>query len=176
MANDSFYKREAEYKDAKEQEKVNISVNLAGPLGFWIGILLIATLIQLVFIPIAIAYNSATFNPYLNSFAEYAIYMPGVIVLPLIASVWIGERVSGSFGDKKKGILVSKSLINALYSILVYAVTIFIIYIVMRFLNAGVLAGMDPLSFVEYMIAVPFVISMVIIPLFALLSAARHYS
>jgi small-conductance mechanosensitive channel len=175
LAYDSYSKSVGVLVDPKDDKKTNIDVSLGGPLGFWIGVLVIAALIQLVLVPFAAVYGNSSFNPYLTSFAIYAIYLPGVIVLPMITSLWIGDRVSSSFGKKTKSTIVSKGLINALYSVLVYAVTIVIIYIVMRFLDAGVLAAMSPYTFAEYMIGIPFAITIVIIPLFALLSAARRY-
>ena len=165
-------KKEKELEVPKSRN-VEVIVSLSEPLGFWVGILIVAALIQLVAVPFAAQYGSPAFNPYLNTFADYVLYVPGLIVLPLIASVWIGDRVSNSIGNRKK-LLVSKGIINALYSALIYVITIFIIYLVMQYAQKGVLATVGILPFLEYLIAVPVAILVVIVPVFALLSASRH--
>ena len=173
VAYDSASKKEKEL-EVPGGKNAEVRVSLSGPLGFWIGILVVAALIQLVAIPFATQYGNPSFNSYLNTFANYVLYIPGLIVLPLIASVWIGDHVSNSIGNRKK-LLVSKGLINALYSALIYTITVFIIYVVMQYAQRGALAAVGVVPFLEYLVAVPFAIVIVIVPIFALLSASRHY-
>ncbi len=174
MAYDNISKKDIGL-DAPTTKVVETKVSLSGPLSFWIGILVVAALIQLVAIPFATQYGNSSFNVYLKIFADYVLYIPGFIVIPLIASVWIGDHVSSSIGNKKK-LIVGKGLINALYSALIYVITIFIIYVVMRYAQKGALATVSLMTFAEYLLIVPFVIVMFIVPIFALLSAARHYA
>ncbi len=148
-------------------------VSLEGPLTLWIGLLVMAALLQLVAIPIANARGHTDFNSYFDQFANYVIYMPGIIVLPLVVSLWVGERVS--FLGNKKSFVAYKGLANALYMVMVYVISVLIIYIIMFNQKVGVLSSMSPQVFVEYLILVPVSISVIIVPLFAVLSAARRY-
>ncbi len=150
-----------------------VTVSLEEPLTFWIGMLVIAALLQLVAIPLATARGQTGLNNYMNEFADYAIYIPGIIILPLLAAVWIGERVS--YLKKKKSIIAYKGVMNAIYASLVYVIAIFVIYLIMTEQKLGVLAHIGMLAFIEYFIIVPFVINVVIVPLFAVLSAERRY-
>ena len=94
------------------------------------------------------------------------IFIPGIIVLPLIAARWIGDKVSNSIGNDKTA-LASKGIINALYAAMVYIITITIIYIIMVYLDAG-LSKVTSITFIEYLITVPLAIIVVVVPLFAL--------
>lgn len=155
------------------QGKSNVTISLEEPLTFWIGILVIAALMQLVAIPLATARGQTGLNNYMNEFANYAIYIPGLIILPLLVAVWIGERVS--YIRKKKSEVAYKGVMNAIYASLVYVIAIFIIYLIMTEQKLGVLATIGMPTFVEYFIVVPLVINIVVVPLFAVLSAERRY-
>lgn len=176
LAYDSYYKRDIELPKEDDQWST-VNVSLSGPLSFWIGILVIAMLIQLVVIPLSMHYGDQNqlLDPYINAFANYVIFIPGIIVLPLIAALWIGDKVSNSIGNHKTA-LASKGIINALYAAMVYIITITIIYIIMVYLDAGVLSKVTSITFIEYLITVPLAIIVVVVPLFALLSASRHYN
>ncbi len=176
LAYDNYYKRETmpDMEDGDKKKEEIIAVSIAGPLAFWVGILIIAALLQLAAIPFANSYKHTAFNVYFNDFANYAIYIPGIIVLPLIVSLWIGDRVS--YLDRKKSFVAYKGLVNALYTAIVYTVSIFIIYIIMQSQNVGVLSSFNYIKFGEYLVLIPIAINIVMIPLFALLSSARRYS
>lgn len=179
MAYDSYYRRSEEAADMAEvnpknvKEKKVATVGLFGPMGFWVGLLVLAALIQLLAIPFATGYGHTEFNPYLNDFASYVLYLPGIIALPLIISLWIGDRVSGIANSKST--VAEKGFVNAVYCVLIYAVSIFIIYLVLGMQKLAPLGVMSTTMFVEYMIGVPAVITLVIVPLFAVLSSARKY-
>jgi hypothetical protein len=176
LAYDSYYQRDEteEIKDSKTEKKPDVAtVSIAGPLIFWIGLLVIGAVLQLVAIPLAKTYNHTAFDAYFNTFANYVIYIPGLLILPLVASLWIGDRVS--YVDRKKSLIAYKGIINALYAAMVYAVAIFIIYFIMQFKDIGVLAMLNMTTFAEYLIAIPIIITLVMVPLFAVLSAARRY-
>ncbi len=176
LAYDSYYKRDKlENRDEdKKEEKETTTVSLGGPLGLWIGLLIFATLIQLIAIPVANLSGHTALNNYLNEFADYLIYIPGILILPLIVSIWIGERVS--YLSKKSSTIAYKGLINALYASMIYIVSITIIYIIMVVQRAGVLWSLSPELFAERLILIPVLISVILVPLFAMLSAARRYS
>ena len=158
LAYDSYYKRtDDEQATDKDKDKTatakpqSTKVSITGPLTFWIGILLIAALLQLVAIPFANSYSHTVFNNYFNDFANYVLYIPGLIVLPLIVALWVGDRVS-YVESNNKSFIVSKGVVNALYTSLVYIVSIFIIYLIMSLVKLGVLHSLTLLPFVEYLI------------------------
>ncbi|MDE1871113.1 MAG: hypothetical protein KGI06_02630 [Candidatus Micrarchaeota archaeon] len=172
MAYDSYYRKDkAENKEERKDEEVTISIE--SPLMFWVGLLLIAALLQLVILPFASHYGRVLFKGVLEDFANYLIYIPGIVVMPLVISLWVGDRVS--YIRKGSQVLAYKGLLNALYTSLVYSISIFIIYILMRFSNGGVLANLSVVTFSEYLIVIPFAINMIVIPIFAILSAERRH-
>lgn len=181
MGYDSYYKRTDAEQQAADKEKAAevgkptvTKVSITGPLTFWIGLLVIAALLQLVAIPFANSYSHTVFNNYFNDFANYVLYVPGLVVLPLIVALWVGDRVS-YLESKKKSDVISKGVINALYTSMVYIVAIFIIYLIMTLVKLGVLHALPLPVFIEFLVVIPTVINMVMIPLFALLSSARRY-
>jgi hypothetical protein len=174
VAYDSYYRKDKlENREETEKKEQPINISLEAPLTFWIGLLVLAALIQFVAIPIANARGHTALNPYFNEFADYIIFIPGILVLPLITAVWIGERVS--YIKKNNSFRVYKGVINAIYASLVYMISILVIYIIMTEQHIGVLSSMTPLMFAEYLIAIPVVICVIVVPLFAVLSAERRY-
>ncbi|MGI0100567.1 MAG: hypothetical protein ACREBH_02510 [Candidatus Micrarchaeaceae archaeon] len=174
MGFDSYYNRsDLDNKDGESEKKGLMSISVEEPLAFWIGLIAIGAIMQLLAIPLATSYGHTAFNIYMNQFAGYVIYIPGIVVLPLIVSMWIGDRVS--YLDRKKTNVARKGLINAIYAVIVYVVSILILYVIMNYLHAGVLSALSMDMFFKYVVAVPCIIVIVIVPLFAVVSAARRY-
>ena len=145
-------------------------LSLGGPLALWIGFLVLGMVLD-----IAAAYT-AHYDPnlatYMTKTAWGIIYIPGVIVLPLVASLWMGERV-GRASKKPKTVLYA-GLINALYSLLIYIISIAVVYMVVMYANPGAIPRITLNTFLEYLIAAPAAIAIILVPLFATLSAARR--
>jgi hypothetical protein len=179
LAYDIYYKRTDEEAQKPEEKDKNAKpkltkVSISGPLTFWIGLLVIAAMLQLVAIPFATNYSSSIFTSYFNDFANYVIYIPGIVVLPLITALWIGDRVS-SLETTKKSFVATKGLVNAVYAVMVYIVSIFIVYLIMGLIKTGVLYPLSLVTFAEYLIGIPCAIVLVMVPLFAVISSARRY-
>lgn len=171
MAYDSYYKKDK--LENKDEKKEDVTISIESPLMLWVGLLLIAALLQLVLIPFAGHYGRVMFKNVLEDFANYLIYIPGIIIMPLIISLWVGDRVS--YIKKKPSMLAYKGLLNSLYTSLVYSISIFIIYILMRFSNNGILSNVGLVTFFEYLIIIPLAINVIVIPIFAILSAERRH-
>jgi hypothetical protein len=169
---DSFYKRDKTEEIASKPKVKQTPVSLGEPLSLWIGLLILATLIELVVIPFAKIYGHTGLNVYLAAVAGGLLYIPGIFILPLVISLWVGDRVSNS-GVGKLNVMV-KGFVNAIYCAIVYVIAIFIIYIIMTMQNSGTLATLNMMTFIEYLIAIPVLILIVIMPLFALISLTRH--
>lgn len=155
------------------KQKSRDPIALGGPLSFWIGILIIAAAIQEVILPISQHYVVNTSIALLNTFAGYLLYTPGILILPIIVGLWVGDLVGsteGSYSD-----ILYRSIINAIYTSIVYAVCIFVIYISSQSLNAGSFSSISFITFLDYILAVPILIQIVIVPLFAMLTSARRY-
>jgi hypothetical protein len=175
LAYDSYYKRDKmeNLDENGKKEKEPVTISLQGPLTFWIGILVIATMLQTLAIPLANMQNRTALNKYFDEFANYVLYIPGILILPLITALWVGERVS--YLDRKKSTIAYKGVLNALYISMIYAAAIVIIYIIMIIQKTGTLSTLSTLTFAEYLILIPLGINIVVIPLFAVLSGARRY-
>jgi hypothetical protein len=167
----SYYKREPE-EMLPEKPKSITNIKLAGPMLFWVGLIIIAVIFQVVAIPFAMNYGRTNFNGYINAFANSVLYTPGIVILPLMVSLWIGDRVSFITGTKSH--IAMKGVLNAAYSIMIYTVAIVIAYIIMTTQQRGVFYGMTMPFFVLWMILIPALINITIIPIFAVLSSIRR--
>ena len=163
-------REEAERQTEKKADPTNVQI--AAPLTFWIGFLVFAVILEAAVIPVANTLGVGSMDKYITQIAGYIIYLPGSIILPLIAALLIGERVGES--RKKSGIVLYTGVINALYAILVYIVAIFIIYLSVRYSGASFLSSVSLTDFIEYLIVIPVAITVVLVPLFALVSYARR--
>ncbi|MGC8586630.1 MAG: hypothetical protein ACP5K5_03770 [Candidatus Micrarchaeia archaeon] len=159
--------------DQKPEQEQQEELSIAEPLSFWIGMLLLAIIIELVIVPFSgsLGVSKDTFN----NIANYIIYLPGCIVMPLLVAIWLGERI----GALSKGKNVAyKSIVNAIYMSIIYLVAIFIIFLVAKYTNLNLFPTLMPSlnmgNFLEYLVAIPVAILLVLTPLFAILSAARH--
>ena len=175
MAFDSYYKNDPmpdlTSQAAKPEE---LPPRIAEPLMFWIGIVVIAAVLQLAAVPFTTMYHHTEFNRYFNEFAGYVLLLPGLAIIPLLESAWMGYRV-GRFG-KGRAHSASRGLSNAAFGSIVYGVTIAIIYIIMQYLGSGALSSMNTITFLEYPIAIPIAINMVVVPIFAAASAGKSAS
>ena len=148
-------------------------VSLAGPLTLWIGIIISAIALQLFIFPNLQASGYGAIVSAGTVATNYLLYIPGVFVLPMLAALWIGSRVGSTDGDNEE--IMTRSLINAFYSAVVYLIVIFITYLLSQSTRTGAYANLTVPIFFEYAVVVPTLICVVIVPLFALITAARRY-
>ena len=157
----------------KEVEKVEMGeIDIIGPLTFWMGLLLLALVMELFLIPLSNDFGSTVLSGYLNKIANYIVYLPGNIILPLLTSVWVGERIGSS--EKKLGSILNTGFVNAMYVSLVYVVAIFIIYLIVIYTGVKFLTDVTLNVFLQYLIALPVAIVIIVIPVFSEISAARR--
>jgi len=151
-----------------------VEINIWGPLIFWIFFLILGLALELLVAPVVKSAGNVDIANTIGTIAGYIIYMPGSIILPLIVALWIGERVGASHAKLSPAATVG--IVNATYAALIYAVTIFIIYLLIRYVAPNFLSTITLESFLIYAVAIPVAIVIVLIPLIASLSAARHSS
>ena len=149
-----------------------IEIDIFGPLAFWLVLLVMGVLLELVMAPLLSSTGNAGLASTITAIASYILYLPGSIILPLIVAVWLGERVGAT--KSEVGSAVPIAAINAAYTALIYAVAIFIIYLLLRYITPAFLSTVSLTTFVLYVVVVPVVIVVVLIPFIASLSAARH--
>jgi hypothetical protein len=148
-----------------------IDTDIFGPMAFWIFMLAVGLIIEFAGVPIAKLVGAPTSG--IITVANYLLYLPGAIVLPLVVAVWVGERV-GSVG-KKVRLSLKVGLLNAIYVALIYSIVIFIIYLIIYYIDAKALpVGFTIDSFITNLIAIPVIIVLVLTPLISSVSAARH--
>jgi hypothetical protein len=161
----------ADNNDVKIQPYTStVQTDIGGALIFWISLLVFGVLLALVISPILAP--SGTGKNLLTAISNWILYLPGAIILPLIVSIWIGEAVG------KRGIGVGKSAkvgeINAVYTALIYVISIFIIYLLFYYIDPAALANVTITYFLEYVVIIPAIILFILIPIVAALSSARH--
>ncbi|MDE1856932.1 MAG: hypothetical protein KGH98_02495 [Candidatus Micrarchaeota archaeon] len=165
---------EQERRMKKAQEDAE-EPSIFGPIILWVVILAAATILELVVGPMLSGIGQGAASA-LQSIVNYILYMPGIIVLPIIMAIWIGEIVA-SFKSISMKNVAQVSLVNAVYTAIIYAITIFILYIIIETVSPASPIGQTfgkqdvlPLN----LIGVPVAIVIVLIPLFATLSVFRR--
>lgn len=146
-------------------------ISIVGPLAFWIIIIIVGLVLEILGSAFSILSLFTTLGGWI-------VYLPGTIILPLIAGLWIGEKVGSA--RNKVGSAVSLGLVNAIYAALIYVIAIFIIYLIVNYVVQPqthiqtLLSTLTLTTFLEYGIGLPVVLVLIVAPLIAALSAARH--
>ena len=170
-ANDKDKKVENGAKQ-KEGAPATREIDIVGPLTFWIIMLVVGVLLDVILAPISGSVGQSGIQSFLTTIAGYILFLPGSIILPLIVSIWIGERVGANKNKVKAAVTLGE--VNAAYTGLIYVIAIFIIYLLVRYITPTFLNTITLTSFIEYVVVVPVVIVVILIPFIAALSAARH--
>ncbi|MDE1865475.1 MAG: hypothetical protein KGH94_02455 [Candidatus Micrarchaeota archaeon] len=162
-------------KKREETAHNNEDMDIGGPLALWVGLVAIAAVIQLFIFPaVPQASPLAPVMSYINKLVGYALYVPGVFVLPILAGLWIGSR-SGATSSKFDTVAY-RAVLNAIYISVIYLIEVFIFYIVSKTTHTSTaLASVNLAGFAAYVVALPIIICLVVAPLFAIVSAARRY-
>lgn len=143
-------------------------ISIIKPMSFWVGVLVLGLVLTFALAP--------TVKPgqtnYFESAGKFILYQPGAIILPLLVSVWMSAKI-GAF---KPGAHVAwkTALINAVYIAVIYAIAIFIIYLIGNYFGPGVLPSFTLDAFALNVIIIPVAIVLAAIPVLTILSAARH--
>ncbi len=162
------------YDIEKKLSGEKIEIDIAGPLTFWILMLAIGLIIQLLLINLLTNVNNPGIKNLLPELAGWILYMPGAIIFPLVVALWVGERVGASGNKFKSAIAVGG--INGFYAALIYAIAIFIVYLLLKYIDPAFLAfeAQNETTYLEYDLVVPIVIVVFLVPIISGLSAARH--
>lgn len=166
-------KEKPESKDAQEKHHANAEMSVDAPLTLWVGLVAVAAVVQIFIFP---AFHGSIISPiasYINMLAAYALYIPGILVLPILAAIWIGHRAGSTTGDTQT--IAHRSVINAVYAGVVYLIAIFIFYIIANSAKAGALSAIPLISFIEYVVILPIAVCLIVSPLFAIITAAKKY-
>ena len=167
--------KQVEQKGGKEggEQHTPADMSIGGPVALWAGLVALAAVIQLFVFPAA---QNSIVSPalsYLNALCAYALYVPGVLVLPILAALWIGSRAGSTTGNTNA--IAYRAMINAVYVSVIYLIEAFVFYIISNSTHTSVLSAVPLGGFVEYVVAVPVIICLVVAPLFAIISHARRY-
>ncbi len=145
-------------------------IGIAGPLAFWI-IMLLLGLAFLILFPAGRANASGSTRFILYDIGPYIIDMPRAIIFPLIVALWIGMRTGANTQNIRKAIDVG--VINAVYTSVVYAISIFIIYLIAVYSSVELLKSLPTDTFVVYLVIIPVATLLILTPLIGLLRRAR---
>ncbi len=160
---------EAKGAAAKAADK---EITLAKPLAFWFGFLVLGVLVLLVFVPLAPKLGVSSAVSALDNLAKGILYLPGAIIFPLIVALWVGERIGMS--GKGSHSAVSLGLFNAAYTALIYAIGIFIIFLVIYYSGTSNSLGITTHDFLLYLLALPISILILLTPTFSVMSFIRR--
>ncbi len=154
----------------KTQTYSTVETGIAGPLILWITFLLIGVILSLVVEPLVP--SNGTIQNLVTSISNWILYLPGCLILPLIVSIWIGEGVGKNRASGARSAKIGE--INGIYTSLIYVVSIFIIYLLFYYIDKTALANITLTFFLEFVVAIPVIIVLVLTPIVSALSAIRH--
>lgn len=150
-----------------EAQILDEPISVYKPLTYWFGVLALAIIIELFVAPYFPALAQT-----MVKFSNFALYLPGSIILPLIVAIWLGERSSEV--TTKVGRAFRLSMLNGVYTAVVYIVGIFIIYLIFQYLGTtSGLASVTFNNFLLYLVGIPAGILIVLTPITAVLASAR---
>ncbi|MGC8537405.1 MAG: hypothetical protein ACP5MZ_00250, partial [Candidatus Micrarchaeia archaeon] len=108
----------------------------------------------------------------LEDISKGILYLPGAIIFPLIVALWIGERVG--MVENRTHSAVTIGLLNAAYTALIYAIGIFIVFLVIHYSVNTAIISITLHDFFMYLLALPISILIILVPTFSAMSAARR--
>ncbi len=150
-------------------------MKLEGPLFFWIGFIVVALVVQLLAKDVLLASGATAsavkLGNLLLSVSGYIINLPGLLIFPFLVAIWIGERVSKSSTDISKAFMTS--LINAAYASLIYAISIFIVFMLLNVNTLDALLSAASVNMIVFTVLVPVGILFVFMTIFSLLAFAQ---
>ena len=146
----------------------NAKPSLFGPLFLWALVIIIGIVLEVV-IPALLGKSYASSAASYKAIGGYILELPGVIILPLIISVWIGHRV-GENASSVAGAFKS-GLLNGIYASIVYGVIIFVAQLMLRYTTSYALTT----SFIlKYVVAIPMAIVIIFTIIIAVLNEMRR--
>ena len=147
-------------------------IHLSKPLAFWFGFLILGVVMLVAIKPLLPDIGMSSFSTVLGDLAKYILYLPGSIIFPLIVALWIGERVG--MVETRIHNAVTIGLLNAAYTSLIYAIGIFVVFLVLHYSGNITAIGVTLYGFLMYLLAIPVSILIILIPTFSTMSAARR--
>ncbi len=152
-------------------EEPSEGISITGPLGFWMAMLLIGLLLKFVLAPVV--HSAGVTSKDFTTFGNLLLYLPGAIILPLIAGAWIGAKVGNI--HRRSPSIGKIGLINAVYAAVIYSIAIFVIYLSIYYISANALPVAFTFGgFALYLLVIPNAILLAVAPSIAMLSSARH--
>jgi len=153
-----------------EKETGNAQVSIVAPMFFWLLLLVIALVINVLinagYIP------SGKMLGILKASANFILFMPGSVILPTIVGAFIGAEIGRR--SKSMYIAIKSGIINGVYAAIVYLIAIFIIYETIIYTLPDISPGVN--FFVDNWLAIPTAILIALSVLFAGLSHSRKVS
>jgi hypothetical protein len=163
----------AEESDEEQDSHTNANMSIGGPIALWIGLFAIAAIVQIFIFPSVAGTIVSPTVSYLNRIAAYALYIPGIFVLPILAALWIGSKAGSTTG--KLDAIAYRAVINAVYACVIYMIEVFVFYIISGSTHTSALSAVPFVAFIEFVVAMPVLICLIIAPLFAMVSSARRF-
>ncbi len=158
---------EREYGEEEEEEE-NLPISIAEPMTFWITLLVIALIFKIA-LSYANPFSASASAHFAGTIANYILFLPGSLILPIIVGAVIGVRV-GDCVRRKRDIL-AKGLMNGVYASIIYMLSIIIIYAVFVYAMPASAPGIAFLS--TQWLAIPIAIEIVLAVLFSVLTFSR---
>ncbi len=167
MVSEYYGDKDSEEDKAKKGQAV--STNVAGPISAWLVLLFVALTIK--FFTSSAGLGSGIIGM-LSSAADFILYAPGDIILPLVIGAAIGAEVGIHSNSLRKAEV--SGFMNGIYAAIVYTIGILVIYEVLSAVFASVAPSFTFL--ITSWLAFPILICVALSEAFAVLSYSRKVS
>lgn len=155
-------------------QKKSSHVDIGAPVAAWLALLFVA--LALKFLTSGAAPSNGVYALF-ASIANFILYTPGDIILPLVVGAAIGAEIGKRTATLKKAQIAG--VLNGIYASVIYSIGIIVIYEVLSYgmlnsVTAGVALTLGFLAI--WWIAIPVAICIALTVLFAMLSYSRRVS
>ena len=154
-------------EDAEQKKKVQVSI--AEPMFIWVLLLVLALVAKIILLQPSPITPSGGFAQIVNEAANFILFMPGAMILPIIVGAVIGAEIGTRAKSMKAAI--TAGTINGIYASIIYVVAIAIIYEVIVYVLPGIVPTLEFL--ISYWLVLPVAIVILLSLAFAVLSHSR---
>lgn len=134
--------------------------------------ILIGVLIKAAIMPLLADNGITQFSGSLATISSAILYIPGPIIIALIVAAYIGEKVGAA--SHKASMAARAGIVNAVYASFIYLIIIAILYLIIKYVDVGILPSLRLSYFLIYAVVLPIIILLVVVPALAALATERH--
>ncbi|MGC8587066.1 MAG: hypothetical protein ACP5K9_02125 [Candidatus Micrarchaeia archaeon] len=158
-----------EDSEAEDEQKKKVQVSIAEPMFIWVLLLVVSLVVKIILLQPSLINPSSSIAKFFGTTANFILFMPGSLILPIIVGAVIGAEIGTRAKDMKAA--MTAGVINGIYVSIIYVVAIVIIYEIILYVLPNIVPTLTFL--VSYWLVLPAAIVILLSMAFAALSHSR---